>query len=49
MDVPKRGDGNDTIVIRGSREGVERAKELIVEAVEEEKHRSNGASPHRRR
>ena len=27
-----------------NREGVERAKELIVEAVEEGKHRSNGAS-----
>jgi hypothetical protein len=49
VDVPKRGDGNDTIVIRGNREGVERAKELIVEAVEEGKHRSNGASPQRRR
>jgi len=48
VDVPKRGDGNDTIVIRGNREDVERAKELIVEAVEAGKHRSNGASPRRR-
>ena len=49
VDVPKRGDGNDTIVIRGNREGVERARDLIIEAVEEGKHRSNGASPQRRR
>jgi polyribonucleotide nucleotidyltransferase len=50
IDVPKRGDGNDTIIIRGSREGVEKAKELIVEAVEEGQHRSNGnGSPRRRR
>jgi len=48
IDVPKRGDGNDIIVIRGSREGVERAKDMIVQAVEGQ-HRSNGGSPQRRR
>jgi hypothetical protein len=49
VDVPRRGDGNDIIVIRGSRDGVEKAKELIVEAVESGQHRSNGGSPQRRR
>jgi polyribonucleotide nucleotidyltransferase len=50
VDVPRRGDGNDTIIIRGSRDGIERAKELIVEAVEAgQHHRSNGASPQRTR
>jgi polyribonucleotide nucleotidyltransferase len=50
VDVPRRGDGNDTIIIRGSRDGVEKAKELIVEAVEAgQHHRSNGASPQRTR
>ena len=50
IDVPKKGDGNDIIVIRGSREGVEKARELIVEAVEEGQHRSDGnGSPVRRR
>jgi hypothetical protein len=50
VDVPRRGDGNDTIIIRGSRDGVQRAKELIVEAVEAgQHHRSNGAGPHRSR
>jgi hypothetical protein len=50
VDVPRRGDGNDIIVIRGSREGVEKARELIVEAVESGQRRSsNGGSPQRRR
>ena len=49
IDVPKRGDGNDTIIIRGTREGVERAKEMIVESVEGGQHRSNGSSPQRSR
>lgn len=49
IDVPKRGDGGETIVIRGTRDGVEKAKEMIVELVENGQHRSNGASPQRRR
>jgi polyribonucleotide nucleotidyltransferase len=50
IDVPRRGDGNDTIVIRGSKEGIKRAREMIVEAVENGQHRSsNGASPQRTR
>jgi len=49
VDVPRRGDGNDTIVIRGSKEGVERAKEMIVESVETGQYRSNGSSPQRNR
>ena len=49
IDVPKRGDGNDTIVIRGSKDGIERAREMIVETVENGQHRSNGSSPQRRR
>jgi polyribonucleotide nucleotidyltransferase len=49
IDVPRRGDGNDTIVIRGSKDGVERAREMIVESVENGLHRSNGANPQRRR
>jgi hypothetical protein len=54
VDVPRRGDGNDTIVIRGHREGVEKARELIVEAVDRGQHRgsnsgSNGSSPQRGR
>jgi KH domain len=44
VDVPRRGDGSDTIVIRGTKEGVERAKEMIVESVEAGNHRSNGSS-----
>ena len=49
IDVPRRGDGNDTIVIRGSKDGVERAKEMIVELVEAGQYRSNGSSPQRNR
>ena len=49
VDVPRRGEGSDIIVIRGSRDGVERAKEMIVEAVENGQYRSNGSSPQRRR
>lgn len=50
IDVPKRGEGNDTIVIRGSREGVERAREMIIESVENApSNRSNGSSPQRAR
>ena len=49
VDVPRRGDGNDTIVIRGSKEGVERAKEMIVDSVEAGQYRSNGSSPQRNR
>jgi polyribonucleotide nucleotidyltransferase len=49
VDVPRRGDGNDTIVIRGTRDGVERARELIVELVEQGQYRSNGSSPQRQR
>lgn len=49
IDVPKRGDPKDTIVIRGSKEGVERAREMIVETVESGQHRSNGSSPQRTR
>ena len=49
VEVPKRGDGNDIIVIRGSKEGVERAREMIVEAVKTGQHRSNGVPQRTRR
>jgi len=49
IDVPKKGEGNDTIVIRGTREGVERAREMIIESVENGQLRSNGSSPQRSR
>lgn len=49
VDVPKRGDGNDTIIVRGTKEGIERAREMIVETVENGQYRSNGSSPQRRR
>jgi len=49
IDVPRRGDGNDTIIIRGTRDGVERAKEMIVESVENGQYRSNGSSSQRTR
>ena len=49
IDVPKRGDGNDTIIIRGVKEGIEKAREMIVETVENGQYRSNGSSPQRRR
>lgn len=49
VEVPRRGDGNDIIVIRGTRDSVEKAKELIVESVEDGQRRSNGGSPQRRR
>jgi KH domain len=42
IDVPNRGDKNDVIIIRGCRNGVEKAKELIIEAVEQGQYRSNG-------
>jgi KH domain len=34
VDVPRRGDGNDVIVIRGTRDGIEKAKDMILESVE---------------
>jgi KH domain len=34
VDVPKEGDYDDTIIISGSRDGVEKAKKLIMESVE---------------
>jgi len=40
VDVPRQGDENDVIVIRGSRDGIEKAKDMILESVENRSRRS---------
>jgi KH domain len=50
VDVPRRGVESDIIVIRGNKDGVEKAREMIIDAVESaSSHRSNGSGPNRSR